>query len=147
MPEGEAVRARGRALQRSMVAEEELRPVAVGEHPTRVALAAAKAYVLSEFDGDVLAAFSETDEDSNGAVSASELQQLIRRVGLGPYWQRLAWAQRVIRKLDSKDAPDGRISPDELRRAFPPGSIPVEFKDVERCYDPTCIGRNGPLAT
>lgn len=118
----------------------------------RTALEALHALVLSEHDGDVLDAFAQADTDKDGLVGATELQSVLRRARLGDYWLRPAWSRRVLKKLDGPDGPDvgagdGKLSPAELRRALPDHLLPVEYKDVEHCFDETCIARNGPMQT
>lgn len=121
----------------------------------RTALKALHALVLTEHDGDVLDAFAQADADKDGLVGASELQSVLHRAGLGDYWLRLAWSRRVLDKLDGPDGPegldgsvgDGKLSLAELRRALPDHLLPVEYKDVEHCFDETCIARNGPMQT
>lgn len=102
----------------------------------------------------MLAAFSEADTDKDGLVGADELGRVLRRARLGDYWLRPSWSRRVLKKLDEigdsgtgKGLGDGKLSPAELRRALPDGLLPVEYKDVEHCFDETCIARNGPMQT
>ena len=111
----------------------------------RVALEAVQRHVLSEFDGDVLKAFSSVDTNKDGLIESIELQKFLTKVGLGDYWLRPSWSKRALNRLDADEPLDGRLSPGELRRAFPESVLPIEFKDVENCYDATCIARNGPM--
>ena len=111
----------------------------------RVALEAVQNHVLSDFDGDVLKAFSSADTNKDGLVEAIELQKFLTKVGLGDYWLRLSWSKRALGRLDADEPLDGRLSLGELRRAIPESVLPIEFKDVENCYDATCVARNGPM--
>ena len=108
----------------------------------RIALDAVQAHVLSEHDGDILAAFSAADRDRDGNVGGQELQRLLEKVKLGDYWLRPSWSARVLSKLDFDEPLDGKLSVAELRRALPESLLPVEYKDSGPCLDNTCIARS-----
>ena len=115
----------------------------------RTALQALHQLVLLECDGDVLSAFADADKNKDGLIGPAELRAVLQRARLGDYWLRPSWCARVLKRLDDQiDGPlDGKLSPAELRRALPEHLMPVEYKDVERCFDETCIARNGPMQT
>ncbi len=74
-----------------------------------------KAYVDKHFDGDYEAAFDYFDKDDDSYLSRAELIKALKKIDIGNWFTRGAWADGVLKKLDVSPK-DGKLSWAELQK-------------------------------
>jgi len=74
------------------------------------------ALVSSKFGNDYKKAFDHYDRDKDGAVTKSELVELLSDAGVGNGLTRSVWAKKIIEKLDASH--DSAIEWSEFEAVF-----------------------------